>query len=246
MNLLKLKLKCDPNIRITFDMISFKEVTKIYSSPQVEALKNISFDIGKGEFVSIIGKSGAGKTTLFKLLLAEEAPTRGNILFRDINIPKISKSNLCLLRQQIGVVFQDYRLIPSKTAYENIAYALEVIGADEKDIKRDVSNVLEITGLTERAGNFPRELSCGEKQRVAIARALFHRPDFIIADEPTGNLDPLNTQEVIQTLVKINEMGTTVIMATHNKEIINILGRRVITLENGEIIRDEERGKFIL
>ncbi|KPJ55448.1 cell division ATP-binding protein FtsE [Parcubacteria bacterium DG_74_2] len=227
-------------------MISFQDVTKIYPSPQVTALKNISFNVEKGEFVSIIGKSGAGKTTLFKLLLAEEMPTKGALFFKEVNIPEIDNSNLYKLRQQIGVVFQDYRLIPSKTAYENIAYALEVIGADDEEIKRDVSKVLEITNLTERAQNFPNELSCGEKQRVAIGRALIHRPDIIIADEPTGNLDPLNTQEVIQTLVKINELGTTVMLATHNKEIINILGRRVITLEQGEIIRDEEIGRFIL
>ncbi len=227
-------------------MISFQNVTKIYSSPQVVALRNISFEVKKGEFVSIIGKSGAGKTTLFKLLLGEETPTKGTLFFKGINVPKIKRSNLYKLRQQIGVVFQDYRLIPSKTAYENIAYALEVIGADDAQIEKDVYKVLEITNLTDRAQNFPNELSCGEKQRVAIARALIHRPDIIIADEPTGNLDPLNAQEVIQTLVKINELGTTIMLATHNKEIINILGRRVITLEQGEIIRDEERGRFIL
>jgi len=227
-------------------VISFQNVTKIYSSPQVVALRNISFEVKKGEFVSIIGKSGAGKTTLFKLLLGEETPTKGTLFFKGINVPKIKRSNLYKLRQQIGVVFQDYRLIPSKTAYENIAYALEVIGADDAQIEKDVYKVLEITNLTDRAQNFPNELSCGEKQRVAIARALIHRPDIIIADEPTGNLDPLNAQEVIQTLVKINELGTTIMLATHNKEIINILGRRVITLEQGEIIRDEERGRFIL
>ena len=227
-------------------MISFQNVTKIYSSPQVVALRNISFEVKKGEFVSIIGKSGAGKTTLFKLLLGEEMPTKGTLFFKGINVPEIKRSNLYKLRQQIGVVFQDYRLISSKTAYENIAYALEVIGADDAQIEKDVYKVLEITNLTDRAQNFPNELSCGEKQRVAIARALIHRPDIIIADEPTGNLDPLNAQEVIQTLVKINELGTTIMLATHNKEIINILGRRVITLEQGEIIRDEERGRFIL
>ncbi|MCK4781885.1 ATP-binding cassette domain-containing protein [Candidatus Parcubacteria bacterium] len=227
-------------------MIKFQNVTKIYPYPKVAALRNVSFNVEKGEFVSIIGKSGAGKTTLFKLILGEEIPTEGTLFFKEINIPEINKSNLYKLRQQIGIVFQDYRLIPSKTAYENIAYALEVIGADDEEIKRDVSKVLEITNLTERAESFPDGLSCGEKQRVAIARALIHRPDFIIADEPTGNLDPLNTQEVIQTLVKINELGTTIILVTHNKEIINILGRRVITLEEGKIIRDEERGRFIL
>lgn len=227
-------------------MIKFQNVTKIYPIANIPALDNISFQARKGEFVSIIGKSGAGKTTLFKLLLAEETPTKGDISFKEFNVCQINKSNLCKLRQQVGIIFQDFRLIPSKTAYENIAYALEVIGANDSDIKRDVPEVLDITSLTEQSKNFPYELSAGEKQRVAIARALIHRPDIIIADEPTGNLDPFNTQDIIQTLVKINELGTTVILATHNKEVINILGKRVITLEQGKIIRDEERGKFIL
>ena len=151
-----------------------------------------------------------------------------------------------MLRRRIGAVFQDYKLIPSKRTFENVAYALEVIGASNEEIARDVPQVLEIVGLAERANNFPQELSGGEKQRAAIARALIHRPDVILADEPTGNLDPYNATDIIRLLVKINEMGTTVVLATHDKQVINSLGKRVITLDNGKVIRDEERGRFIL
>jgi len=150
------------------------------------------------------------------------------------------------LRRKIGAVFQDYKLLPSKTAYENIAYAMEVIGASDSEIARDVAEVLDIVGLTKKAGNFPAQLSGGEKQRVAIARALIHRPEVILADEPTGNLDPYHTLDIIRLLLNINEIGTTVILATHNREVINSLGKRVITLQDGKIIRDEERGRFIL
>lgn len=231
-------------------MISFQNVSKIYPATgqgqPTAALDAISFDIEKEEFVSIVGKSGAGKTTLLRLILAEEKPTKGRVFFEGKDIHKIRSGKLPKLRRRIGTVFQDYKLFPAKTAYENIAYALEVMGAKESDIKRDVSQVLEVVGLPDKAGNFPRELSGGEKQRVAIARALIHRPDVILADEPTGNLDPYNTFEIIRILVKIYEMGTTVILATHNREIINALGRRVITLDQGKVIRDEERGRFIL
>ena len=228
-------------------MIKFQGITKIYHSrPPICALENISFEIKEGEFVSLVGKSGAGKTTLLKLLLVEEKPTKGRVFFEGQDISKIRKSKLPKLRRKIGVVFQDYKLLFLKTAYENIAYALEVAGAPDEEIKRNVPEVLEIVGLTSRAFNFPAELSGGEKQRVAIARALVHRPDVILADEPTGNLDPYNTSEILRLLSKINEIGTTIILASHNKEVINSLGKRVITFEDGKLIRDEEKGRFII
>jgi len=225
-------------------MISFQAVTKIFS-PNILALENVSFEIKPKEFVSIAGKSGAGKTTLLKILLAEEKPTKGRIFFDSQDLSKIKPAHLPQLRRRIGAVFQDYKLLPSKTTYENIAYVMEVMGAAEEEITRDVTQVLEIVGLERRARNFPAELSAGERQRAAIARALIHRPDVILADEPTGNLDPYNALDVIRLLLKIHELGTTVILATHNKEIINSLGKRVITLEEGRVIRDEERGRFV-
>ncbi len=226
-------------------MIRFQNVSKIFP-PNTFALEDISFEIKPKEFVSVVGKSGAGKTTLLKLLLAEERPERGRVFFDGQDVHKIKKSQVPFYRRRIGAVFQDYKLFPSKTAYENIAYVLEVMGATDEDISRDVKEVLEIVGLQEKVQNFPVQLSGGERQRVAIARALIHRPDVILADEPTGNLDPYNTAEIMRLLLKIQEMGTTCILATHNKEVINRLGKRVITLENGKIIRDVEKGRFIL
>src|SRR4030043_331487 len=231
-------------------MISIKNISKIYPShfngePTI-ALDNVSFYVKKKKFVSIGGKSGAGKTTLLKLILAEERPSQGEIFFEGESIYNLKRSHLPKLRQRIGVVFQDYKLFPAKTTYENVAYIMEVMGASEEEIQRDVPQVLEVVGLTDRANNFPRELSGGEKQRAAIARALVHRPEVILADEPTGNLDPYHTLDIIRLLLKINELGTTVILSTHNKEIINSLGKRVITLEKGKLIRDEETGRFIL
>jgi cell division transport system ATP-binding protein len=232
-------------------MVRFDKVTKIYiphknSDEKITALEEISLEIKPKEFVSITGRSGAGKTTLLKLLLVEERPTAGQIFFQGHNICQIKSEHLPYLRRQIGAVFQDYKLFPSKTVYENIAYVMEVIGASKEDIKKDVPKVLEIVGLTERASHFPRELSGGEAQRAAIARALIHRPEVILADEPTGNLDPYNTLEIIRLLLKINEMGTTVVLATHNRETINSIGKRVISLDKGKIIRDEQKGRFIL
>ncbi len=231
-------------------MISIENITKVYpsysSDESTTALDNVSFKIEGKEFVSVVGKSGAGKTTLFKLILAEEEPTNGKIFFDGQDIHQIKKSQLPLLRQRIGTVFQDYKLFPSKTTYENIAYVMEVMGVSEKQIRRDVPQILEIVGLTEKAYNFPKELSGGEKQRVAIARALIHRPDVILADEPTGNLDPYHTLDIIRLLVKIYELGTTVILSTHDKEVINNLGKRVVSLDQGKVVRDEERGRFIL
>lgn len=226
-------------------LVSFKNVSKVYNAHSV-ALDDITFEIQAKEFVSIVGKSGAGKSTLLKLLIAEESPTAGRIFFDNHDIHKLKPQELPVLRRRIGAVFQDYKLLPQKTAYENVAYAMEVAGRPENEIKRDVPQVLDLVGLTEKGGNFPHQLSGGEKQRVAIARALVQRPDVIVADEPTGNLDPMNTWEIIKLLLKINEFGTTVILASHNKEIVDSLDRRVIILEQGKLVRDEEKGKFIM
>lgn len=231
-------------------MITLNNVSKIYpfrvgGQPTV-ALDDISFKINKGEFVSVVGKSGAGKTTLFRLISAEESPTQGRIFFDGQDVHKIKKANLPKLRKRIGTVFQDYKLFPQKTAYENLAYVMQVIGAPDEVIEKNVFQVLDIVGLKDKANNFPRELSGGERQRVNIARALIHRPDVILADEPTANLDPYNSFEIVRLLIKIYELGTTVVLATHDKEVINALGMRVITLDNGKVIRDEQRGRFIL
>jgi cell division transport system ATP-binding protein len=226
-------------------MISFQNITKIYN-PNTIALDNVSFKVDKTEFVSIVGRSGAGKTTLLKLLLAEEGPTKGRVFFEGQDVQKIRVEKIPLLRRKIGAIFQDYKLLPSKTAYENVAYILEVMGVSDEEINKEVLQVMEIVGLRNKVDHFPQQLSGGERQRVAIARALIHRPDVLLADEPTGNLDPYHTRDIINVLLKINEMGTTVILATHNKEIVNSLSRRVITLEDGKVIRDEEKGRFFL
>ena len=231
-------------------MILIKNITKKYpsrnSDGEIIALNNVSFDIGQTEFISIVGRSGAGKTTLLKLILAEETPDNGEVIFNGVNIFEIAKSEIPILRQKIGVVFQDYKLFQSKTVRENIGYVMEVIGASDEDIDRDVPQILDLVGLSDKINNFPAELSGGEKQRVAIARALIHRPEIILADEPTGNLDPYNTYEIIELLLKINKMGTSVVLATHDKAIINKLSKRVITIEDGAVIRDEKKGKFII
>jgi len=226
-------------------MIRFEHVSKIYNSHSV-ALKSVSFEVKPQEFVSVVGRSGAGKSTLLKLLIAEEKPTGGRIFFNKQNILKMPAKELPFLRRQIGAVFQDFKLLPNKTAYENVAFAMEVAGKSEAEIQNDVGRVLDLVGLKNKKDNFPRELSGGEKQRVAIARAMVHRPSVIVADEPTGNLDPINTWDIIRLLIKINELGTTVILATHDKEIINALERRVVSLENGVVSRDENPGRYIL
>jgi len=226
-------------------MIKFQNVTKIYP-PNTVILNNVSFEIKLGEFVSIVGKSGAGKTTLIRLLLGLEEPTSGQILFKETSILHKKRSQLQELRQKIGVIYQDYKLLSHKTVYENIAYVMAVKGEKDEKIAKEVAQILELTGLSAKADNFPNELSGGEQQRLAVARAIVNQPDVIIADEPTGNLDPYNTYEVIDLLKKFNEMGKTVILASHDKEIINKLGKRVITLEDGRVIRDDQEGKFIL
>lgn len=226
-------------------VVKFQKVSKIYN-PDTLALKDVSFKVKKGEFVSVAGRSGAGKTTLIKLLLAEEEPTSGEVFFEGKNVHKISSQNIPQLRRKIGAIFQDYKLLPLKTTYENVAYPMQVIGAPDKQIERDVPQVLEIVGLGHCKDSFPPELSGGEKQRVAIARALISRPELICADEPTGDLDPYHTRDIIRLLVEINQLGTTVILATHDKEIINRLEKRVVTLDQGRVIRDEPKGRFIV
>ncbi len=226
-------------------MIYFEKVSKVYPD-SFAALKEVSFAVEQGEFVSIVGHSGAGKTTLLKMIIAEEKPTAGRVFFHSTDIHSLGKSTIPKLRRRIGSVFQDFRLLPNKTAYENIAFTMESAGRSDEEVASDVPHVLELVGLQNKIYNFPHELSGGEKQRLAIARAIVNQPDLLIADEPTGNLDPLNTFEVVQIFKKINDIGTTVIFTTHNKGVIDELGRRVITMENGEIIRDDKKGKYVL
>lgn len=226
-------------------MIYFDKVSKIYPDKSI-ALDGISFAVEPKEFITIVGHSGAGKTTLMKMLIAEDYPTQGAIFFESKNVHKLKKKEMGKLRRRIGTVFQDFRLIPNKTAYENIAFAMEASGRTDKEIKSDVPYVLELVDLGNKIWSFPHELSGGEKQRVAIARAIVNQPDIIIADEPTGNLDPINTYEIIKILQKINELGTTVLLTTHNKGAVDAVGGRVITMEKGKIIRDDKDGKYIL
>ncbi len=226
-------------------MIRFINISKIYL-PDCQALEGISFTVGDKEFVSIAGRSGAGKTTLIRLLIREEIPTQGQILWGRQDIHQIRDRDLPLWRRKIGMIFQDFKLLPDKTAYENIAFAMEVSDRTSQEVERDVPQLLKLVNLLDRAEHFPSQLSGGEKQRVAIARALAHRPEVLIADEPTGNLDLLNTWEIIRLLIKINELGTTVILATHDREIINGLDKRVVTLEKGRVIKDDEKGRYIL
>lgn len=225
-------------------MIIFENVSKAY--PNKMALENVNLKINSKEFVTIVGQSGAGKSTLLKLLTAEELATSGRVLLDDVDVATIKANDLPHLRRKIGAVYQDFKLLPAKTVFENVAFALEVAGKSQEEIDSTVPQVLELVGLHNNMEAFPHQLSGGERQRVSIARALVLRPDIIVADEPTGNLDPLNTWDVIRLLVKINELGTTVILATHNREIVNTLNKRVVSVDKGKIIRDEENGRYIL
>lgn len=226
-------------------MIIFKDITKIYS-PNIYAVKEVNLHIKSGEFVSIVGRSGAGKTTLVKMLLAEERPSQGRIIVGDWDITKIRGREEPLLRRQIGVVFQDFKLLPRKTVFENVSFALEVCGTARKEIKEIVPQVLKIVGLEKMISRFPRELSGGEQQRASLARALVHRPKILVADEPTGNLDAINTREIIDLLKEINNLGTTTLLVTHNREIVNLLKKRVVLMDQGIIVSDRERGRYIL
>lgn len=226
-------------------MILLERVSKAYAHDAV-ALHDVSLHIKPGEFVSIVGQSGAGKTTLAKLLFAEERPTQGKIVLGGWDITRIRASEIPVLRRQIGVVFQDYKLLPRKTVQENVSFALEVAGAAQSRVREIVPQVLKIVGLENKARRFPNQISGGEQQRVVIARALVHRPKVLVADEPTGNLDALNTREIMDLLLRINGFGTTVVLVTHNREVVNDLRRRVITLRDGTVQSDQAEGKYLL
>ena len=227
-------------------MIYFDKVTKVYVDGGPPAVYDITLGIDPGEFVSIVGHSGAGKTTLLKMLFAEVTPTEGTVYFGSREIQKLSNGELLELRRKIGTVFQDFRLLPTKNVYENIAFALEVAGRSDEDIEGDVPHVLDLVGLADKIWSFPHELSGGEQQRVAIARAIVNQPDVLIADEPTGNLDPINTHDVVAILKKINDLGTTVLLSTHNKSVVDSVGRRVVTMDQGRVVRDDKQGKYVL
>lgn len=227
-------------------MIYFNGVSKAYPKASNNALEGVTLTVNAGEFVSIVGQSGAGKTTLIKLILAEEGPTEGSVFFESLDIHRLRPRDLTSLRRRIGTVFQDFKLLPNKTAYENIAFAMEAAGKTDEEIAADVPHVLDLVDLLDKANAFPRQLSGGEQQRLAIARAIINQPEVIIADEPTGNLDPVNTYEVVQILKKINDLGTTVILTTHNRGVVDALGKRVITLEKGKVVRDDKDGKYVI
>jgi cell division transport system ATP-binding protein len=228
-------------------MIFFDKVTKVFSNKvDYTALSDVSFCISKGELVSLVGKSGAGKSTLLRLLLGNDKPTSGDIIFEDTNITKIKKSLLPAFRRKIGFVHQEFRLLPQKRVFENVAFALQVLGKTDSEIKRIVPQALDLVGIGNKAYNFPHELSGGEKQRTAIARAIVVQPKFLVADEPTGNLDVFNTKEIVKLFQKINQLGTGVIIATHNREVVNMVKKRVVVLEDGKIIRDEQNSRYCL
>lgn len=224
-------------------MIRFYGVTKVYPNG-VKALDNINLHIRKGEFLFLVGPSGAGKSTLTKLIFREELPTRGQVLFNGRNVARMRSREVPYLRRRIGMVFQDFRLLPQKTVFENVAFALEVTGASSRDIKRRVPEVLKLVGLEDKAGMLPAHLSGGEQQRVGIARAIVNNPVLLIADEPTGNLDPETSWGLMELFQQINKAGTTIIMITHAREIVDAMKKRVVALESGRIVRDEEGGGY--
>ena len=225
-------------------MIEFRNVTKVYSTG-ITAVDNTSLEIEKGEFVFIVGSSGCGKSTLMKMLMKEVEPSEGQILVNGIDITRISKRRIPNLRRSMGIVFQDFRLLPDKTVYENVAYAMRVIEASPKQIKRQVPNVLSLVGLLEKANAYPDQLSGGEQQRVAVARAIVNNPSVLIADEPTGNLDPDTAWEIMSLLNDINRRGTTVVVATHAKDIVDKMQKRVIAIEHGNVYSDIKKGVYI-
>ena len=225
-------------------MIIFNNVSKVYDDNGAKALENISFSIERGEFVFVVGPSGAGKSTLIKLLMHEETPTSGDVIINNVNVTNLKPKDVPYLRRNMGVVFQDFRLLPKKTVYENVSFAMEIIGASRRDIRRQVPAVLSMVGLSHKAKSYPSQLSGGEQQRVAVARALVNNPSFLIADEPTGNLNPKTAMEIVELLNEVNKRGTTVIMATHAKDIVDQMKKRVIAIEDGQIVRDEARGVY--
>ncbi|MDO8490315.1 MAG: cell division ATP-binding protein FtsE [bacterium] len=226
-------------------MIKLESVSKIYH-PNISALSNIDVRIEPGEFVFLVGQSGSGKTTLVRMLTAEEKPSDGKVMLGDWDVTDIRRSEIPLLRRQIGVVYQDFKLLEKKTVAENVAFALEVCGTPGATIKTMVPQVLGVVGLEEKAHRYPQQLSGGEQQRVAIARALIHRPKILIADEPTGDLDSITAKGIVDLLVRINALGTTLLFVTHNREIVNMLKKRVITLNQGSVIADKQSGKYFI
>ncbi|MBI5622014.1 cell division ATP-binding protein FtsE [Candidatus Falkowbacteria bacterium] len=226
-------------------MIHFKNVHKVYP-PDTKAVDGVLLHIKPKEFCSIVGQSGTGKTTLVRLLIAEERLDAGEIVVGGWDITDIKPSEVPFLRRQIGVVFQDFKLLPQKTAYENVAFALEVCGATSKRIEAVVSQVLKIVGLQGKEHRYPKQLSGGEQQRVAIARSLVHRPKILVADEPTGNLDTITSREIADLLLKINEFGTTVLLVTHDKDLVNYVKKRVVTMDGGKVVGDQKSGKYVL
>ncbi len=219
------------------------DVSKAYPNGAL-ALQNVNVQIAPGEFVFVVGPSGAGKSTFIKMLFREELPTTGNIFVNGIDLLNLQDKEIPYLRRQLGIIFQDYRLLPDRTVYENVAFAMQVIEAPYRKIKRRVMNVLELVGLRNRANSYPGELSGGEQQRVAIARAIVNDPLLVIADEPTGNLDPETSWDIMEIFKEINETGTTIVMATHDKEIVDGMSKRVIAIEKGFIVRDEKNGVY--
>ena len=227
-------------------MIEFQNVRKIYE-PNDVVLDNVTLTIKKGEFVSLVGLSGAGKSTLMRLLTHELRPTAGKIIVDAMDLDEIKDRQVPFFRRKFGTIYQDFKLLTHKTAYENVAFAMEVSDSSAEEIKRDVPQILSIVGLADKAQNFPHQMSGGEQQRLAIARAMIHRPKILLADEPTGNLDLVNSYDVVKLLLKINEFGTTVILATHDTNIVNTIGKRVITMDKGKVIRDQlEAGRYII
>lgn len=226
-------------------MIKFKNLKKIYDDQII--LDDINLEIDKGEFVSLVGMSGAGKSTLLKIMTREERPTSGSVLINNIDLADVHDRDVPYVRRKIGTIFQDFKLLERKTAYENVAFAMEVSDATPEEIAKDVPQILSIVGLGDKQSHFPNQLSGGEKQRLAIARAMIHRPEILLADEPTGNLDLVNSYDVVKLLSKINELGTIVILATHDTSIVNTIGRRVISMDKGKIVRDQLKdGRYII
>ena len=230
---------------VPHNMLKFHKVSKIYP-PDIRALNEVDFEVAPGEFISIVGQSGAGKSSMLRLMTGQDKPDEGDVFIEKLSIKDLTNEDLPFLRRKIGVVYQDIKLLPKKTVFENVAFAMEVGGYEASKIEHEVPKILELVGMEGRLDSFPAELSGGEKQRVAIARALAHKPILLLADEPTGNLDSINAWEIVQLLLKINHYGTTVVLATHARELVNSIKKRVVTLEHGRVASDEQHGRYRL